>query len=49
MRYENPEMEILLFKEESIIVTSNLSGGDGDVSTQDDVGNGTSTSTAGKW
>lgn len=47
MRYENPEMGILLFKEESIIVTSNLSGGDSDVSTQDDVENGTST--AGKW
>jgi len=46
MRYEKPEMEILLFKAD-IIVTSNLSGGDGDVSTQDDVGNGTST--AGKW
>ena len=47
MRYENPEMAILLLKEESIIVTSNLNGGDSDVSTEDNVGGGTSTN--GKW
>ena len=47
MRYENPKIEILLLKEECIIVTSNLNGGDSDVSTEDNVGGGTSTE--GKW
>lgn len=46
MRYEKPEMEVLLLKEESIIVTS-LNGGDNDVSTEGNVGGGTST--GGKW
>ena len=41
MKYENPEMEILFFNEESIIVTS-LTGGDTDVSTEGNVGGGTS-------
>lgn len=41
MKYENPEMEILLLKEESIIVTS-LTGDDTDVSTEGNVGGGTS-------
>ena len=46
MKYEIPEMEILLLNYESIVVTS-LTGGDDDVSTEGNVGGGTST--GGKW
>lgn len=42
MKYENPYMEILFFNEESIIVTSNLDGGDDDVSTETETGGSTS-------